>query len=145
MPGSVPLLKGLIDREHLFLTSFRVDFLRRSTVFNDDLKNLPYTGLLCAPWRNPAPRSKHTVQQVAESCGTALVYCVGSRTARHSGLSGSCSLIETAARSPDTCGTAGISAARSLSPPSGVFTASRSSPCSPGERPCPASAGPSLG
>lgn len=71
-----------------------------------------------------APRSKHAVerrQRVAGSCGTALVYCVGSRTARHSGLSGSCSPVETAARSPDACGSAGISAARSLSPPSGAF------------------------
>lgn len=50
---------------------------------------------------------------------------MGSRTARHSGLSGSFCPVEIAACSPYTCGATGISAARYLSPPSSVFITSR--------------------
>lgn len=57
-------------------------------------------------------RSRHTVKGAQSgrwSCGPALVYCVGSCTAWLSGLRASLSSVERSARSPRTCGIAGIS------------------------------------
>lgn len=67
----------------------------------------------------------------------ALVHCVGSCTAWLSGLRVSLSSVQRAARSPRTCGAAGISAARCLCPgPGGVFLAGRRTQmlhCAPGK------------
>lgn len=124
MPGSALLFPALTDRKHLFLASFRTDFLGSRAVCNGDLKgsmSLTQEGSCVPGWQRllsgagtPCREPGREVELWACPCSLCgLLHSVAFRAQGLFELRA-----ERAARSPRT---AGISSARSPCPPSGVF------------------------